>query len=238
MKRMRIAGVAAVTATMLAACGNEPRTSGLNLPEYQGSSAAKDDGRSAAQVLSDARTALAAADSVTVKGWTAGTDGSLVADLAFSGPDGSGSYSFGAGMLQVLIVDGQAWWKGDEQIYSAFGVNTTSVTRKIDDRWIVAGSSHPKLATIQTPTDRAELLDDFIDPEPEESTIRRTVVDGAEAMVLTNPTGTLFVAADTSLPVRLVLPGDDGDGIAFSYDGVTRPTPPPDDRILDLSDLR
>ncbi|MCD9199309.1 hypothetical protein [Aeromicrobium wangtongii] len=237
MNMTRLAA-SALAVTLLAGCGGT-QTSGLDLPEYHGSTDAPGVAtQSPGEVLAASKAALAAADSVSIMGQTSSPDGTLAALLAFSGQDGSGTYSFGAGAFQLLMVGGRTWWKGDAQAYAGFDYDLKTVTRKIADRWIIAGTSHPRLARIDVPTSREELLDDIVDPGTDGLTADETTIDGAKVIGLTTSTGTLYVEADTKLPVRLVFAGDAGDGVQFSYEPVPTPSPPPPDRMLDLSDLR
>jgi hypothetical protein len=237
MKRTQLAVAISLAAVALTGCGGPSQTSGLDLPEYQGAATATATAQSPHDLLAAAQAAIAKADSVTVTGGTTSAAGALSADLALSGPNGSGTYSLGAGTFAILVVDGQAWWKGDARAYAGFDYDVAVVTRKIDDRWIVAGSSHPRLTPIQVPTTREQLLAAFVDPGPEVTATAATTIGGTRAIGLAGQTATLYVAADTKRPIRLVLRGDAGDGIQFSYDPVPAPSAPPADRIVDLSDL-
>lgn len=238
--RIRLLVQAATVAMALAGCGASTETSGLNLPEYQGaqeSSAVT--GKSGDELVAGAQAALAEAESVTLSGSTQGSqEGPFGADLSFRGPDGSGTYSIGDLEFQILIVDGSSWYKGNQAAYASFGVKTDSVTRKIADRWIIDGSSHPKLAQLEVAGTREELLDDFVSGRGAPTVTAETTIDGVAAVGLEDESGTLFVATDDLRPLAIVLKGDEGDGVRFSYGEVDKPSAPPQDQILDLADLR
>lgn len=236
MKWMQVAIVATAMSLALAGCGGPAETSGLNLPEYQAAPAT--DSRSAADLLAASEAALDDAESVTLEGTTTSGDETLTAAIAFSGDDGSGAFSHSPGRFDLLMVDGKAWWKGDAVAYAGFDFDTAVVTRKIGGRWIVTGSSHPRLAPIDVPATRDELFADLIDPGPAPTRTAEQQIDGTEVVGVTTASRTLYLAADTMLPVRLTLTGDDGDGIGFSYDDVPKPVAPPADQIVDLADLR
>lgn len=243
MRRMHAVAAAVAAILGLAGCGSQVQTSGLDLPEYEGTAPAGDGptagDESAADLLASAQAAIAEAETVTLAGETGGSgDATLTADISFNGPDGTGTFSIGAGTFAVLLVDGSAWYKGDSAAYSAFGVNTASVTKKIDGRWIIAGSSNPKLAQLDVVTSREAFLSDFVDPGSEVTTTEPETIGGVEVIGLANDTGTLYIDTETRLPARLVMPGDDGTGITFSYGPVDKPTAPPADQIVDLADLR
>lgn len=243
MRWMRVAVVLTVAAAALAGCADEPTSSGLDLPEYRGGTTQTTEATPAAEktgpeILADAKKALAAAEFVTLAGETTGQGTTLRADLAFAGPDGTGIYGFGAGTFAILVVDGRSWYRGDKAAYKAFGVDTDALARKIDGRWIVDGSKNRKLAQLEVAGTRAALLDDFIDGGGGETRDEDVEVDGVQAVTLQNESGSLVVAKDTALPLRLRLAGDEGEGIVFSYDEVAKPKAPRRDRILDLADLR
>ncbi len=240
---MRVAAVLTVAVAVLAGCADEPRSSGLDLPEYRGGTAEAPEASPAAdktgpEILAEAKAALAAAEFVTLEGETTGQGTTLRADLAFAGPDGTGIYGFGAGTFAILVVDGRSWYRGDKAAYKAFGGDTDALARKIDGRWIVDGSKNRRLAQLEVAGTRAALLDDFIDGGGGETRGADVEVDGVEAVTIESESGSVVVAKDTALPLRLRLDGDEGEGIVFSYGTVAKPKPPRADRILDLADLR
>ncbi len=239
MSRRGFAACAALAAmTFLTACGGGTETSGLNLPEYTGAPSTPP-ARSADEIVAGARAALADEQSVTVSGETVSGDRRLGGSMSFTGDAGTGTFSFGGGVVTLLYADGRALYKGDSAIYSAFGVKPDVITRRIGDKWIVVNSTNPKLVPLQLPTGREQFLDDLVDPGSSATVGDPATVDGTDALAVTGDGGTLYVAADTLLPVRVLLPGDQGDGIGFAYDGdAAAPVAPGPDQIVDLGDLR
>jgi hypothetical protein len=229
---------AALAAMALVGCSGRTETSGLNLPEYTGAPSAAAT-RSPDELVAAAKAAIADQESVTVSGETTSGDRRLGGSISFVGDAGSGDFSFGGGVVTLLYADGKALYKGDSAIYSAFGVKPDAITRRIGDKWIIVNSTNPKLVPLQLPTGREAFLDDLLDPGGPVTIGEPTTIDRKRAVALTSDSGTLYVASDTSLPLRLVLPGDQGDGIAFRYgEPVAPPAAPAADQIVDLGDLR
>lgn len=238
MSRRGFAACAAVAVLTLAGCGGGAETSGLNLPEYTPASTTAPV-RSADEIVTASRAATADEPSVTVAGETVSGDRRLGGSMTFTGDAGTGTFSFGGGVVTLLYADGRALYKGDSAIYSAFGVKPDVITRRIGDKWIVVNSTNPKLVPLQLPTGRKDFLDQLADPGGSTTVGDATTIDGTDAVGVTGDRGTLFVATDTMLPIRLVLTGDEGDGIVFTYDGgAAAPVAPAPDQIVDLGDLR
>lgn len=244
-RRLAVAGVVVVLA--LAGCGSEVETSGLNLPEYQGTATTPSAGagdapdagedapaagdQEAVALVAASKKAVAATASVSMKG-AVGDEYSV--DLAFSGQDASGTMTLGAVPFRVILAGGQAWYRGDAEFYEAIGIDPKKLVAATDARWIPSGTA--QIASIDLFTSRAAFFDDFLDPGPDVTATKETTVDGIPSVGLVNESGALFVASDTKLPVRLTTSPDALDqGITFSYDPVTPPKPPAADEILDPS---
>jgi hypothetical protein len=242
MISLRVVAGVAVSLVVLAGCGGAARPSGLDLPEYTGTPAtprAVPQDRSADEVVAGAKAAVADQESVTVSGTTTAGDRRLGGSMTFVGDAGTGTFSFGGGIVTLLYADGKALYKGDSAIYSAFGVKPRVITRRIGDRWIVVNSTNPRLVPLRLPADRAAFLDDLVDVGGAPTLGDTATVDGRPAIEVAGDAGSLLVDADTLRPIRRVLPGDGGDGIGFAYDGdAAAPTAPAADQIVDLGDLR
>jgi hypothetical protein len=222
----------------LVACGGAGQTSGLDLPEYTPATATASP-RTADELVAGAKAAIADQQSVTVKGETTSGDRRLGGSMSFTGDAGTGTFSFGAGVVTLLYADGKALYTGDSAIYSAFGVKPEAITRRIGDKWLIVNSTNPKLVPLKLPADRQEFLDGLVAPGAAATVGDTATIDGTRAVAVTGDSGTLYVASDSLLPIRFQLPGDDGDGIGFAYDDETAaPVAPAPDQIVDLGDLR
>jgi len=241
MRHLHAVALMMAASVGLAGCG-EAEAGRYHLPEYTPSASAPTrdgatpgaDDTPGADLVAASKAALAAAESVTVTG-TIGDEYSV--DLAFSGQDGSGTLSVGALPFRVRLVGGQAWYRGDDAaFYEAIGIDPAALVKATDARWLPSGA--PQIASIEVLTSRDDFLGDFVDPGKKVAGTPATTIDGIAAVGLVNDTGTLYVATDTKLPVRLV--GPDGDvtkGVVFSYDPVKKPTPPAPDEIIDPATL-
>jgi hypothetical protein len=245
MRRMRVAAGAAVAALVLGACGGPAETSGLDLPEYRGDSATtspKAPPSDPRELVAASAKALAAQDSVTVSGETGSGQTRRGGSMSFTGDAGTGSFSFGGGVVTLLYAGGQAFYKGDSAVYAAFGVKPEAITRRIGDKWIVVNSTNPKLVPLRLPASRAEFLAQLLAVVEQDADVAigpSRQVAGTRTVALTSSAGTVLVSAETLLPVRLVLAGDEGSGIGFAYDeAVAAPAPLAPDQIVDLGDLR
>lgn len=239
MRRLHAVAVVVTASIGLAGCA-KTAASHYDLPEYTPSASAPDgatpgtDDTPAADLVEASKAALAEADSVTMKG-AVGDEYSV--DLAFSGQDGSGTLSLGAEPFRVVLVDGQAWYRGDDPaFYQAIGIDPEALVKATDARWLPSGS--PQLASIDVFTSREDFLADFVDPGAKVTETPETTIDGIAAVGLVNDTATLYVATGTNLPVRLVGPdGDVSKGVVFSYDPVKKPVAPAPDEIIDPATL-
>jgi hypothetical protein len=136
-----------------------------------------------------------------------------------------------------VLVGGRAWYRGDDAaFYEAIGIDPAALVKATDARWLPSGS--PQIASIDVLTSRDDFLADFVDPGTKVTKTRETTIDGIATVGLVNQTGTLYIATDTKLPVRLVGPdGDVSKGVVFSYDPVEKPIAPAPDEIIDPATL-
>ncbi len=194
------AAVALTVASLVAACG--------------GSSG--EAGKSAQQILADARNAADAATSVHVVGSLTVQGQSAPVDVKVSTAGATGTSTFAGTPVELIRVGSNLYVRGAEDILGTF--LGPKVKAAIDHKWVQIPTSMPQLAGLATATDVHQLLTQTLTPTGTVSKAGTTTVAGGKAVVLkgfgTDGKGTLLVAT-TGKPYPLEL--NDAQGkLAFS----------------------
>ena len=193
-----------------------------------------------ADIVEAATTAMGELDSLRISGEMASEDQSGTIDIQLSNDgDCTGSLSFDqSGTIEILGVDGDRWFKGDEEFWSSTGIPDTSV---VLDKWV--SDAQGDFAEFCTVEDFVGGL--FEDESDEEYETKGTeTVDGDEAVVIEQDdaedgVSTGYVLVDEPhYMVKIEKEGDEGGSVAFTdFNEEFEVTAPSDDEVVDLSQL-
>ncbi|MDQ4051357.1 MAG: hypothetical protein M3237_01490 [Actinomycetota bacterium] len=193
-----------------------------------------------ADIVDEATKAMGELDSLRMSGEMSSADQEATIDIQLSSAGScTGSLSFdGTGSIEILGVDGDRWFKGDEAFWSTTGIPDAS---PVIDKWVVDAEG-----------DFAEFcsVDDFVgglfEDESDENYESKGVesVDGDDAVAIEQTdaddgvsTGYILVE-DPHYMVKIEKEGDEGGSIAFTdFNEEFEVTAPSDDEIVDLSQL-
>ncbi|MGN6251809.1 MAG: hypothetical protein ACTHNS_08350 [Marmoricola sp.] len=217
---------------------------GLLLTSGCGSSGSDLSGLSAKQLLAKATAALKKQEDVSITGKIGTTGSGTSLDLHYVGREASyGRLSPDKGSLRFERVDGKTWLQPDAAFLQAqLGASAGALTKLIGDKWILADPSNQAFGQLVAVASRDFLDSQVLAPSTAVTKGGKATVDGTKCVTLKTKTGTLYLDADTALPVQVSGTGSDaggsGTGTAhFSYDDLKAPTPPPADQQVDLSKL-
>jgi hypothetical protein len=193
-----------------------------------------------ADIVDAATKAMGELDSLRISGEMSSEDQVGTIDIQLSN-DGNctGSLSFDqSGTIEILGVDGDRWFKGDEAFWSNTGIPDTSA---VLDKWVVDAEG-----------DFGEFcsVDEFVgglfeDESDEEYTVTGTEsVDGDDAVVIEQDdaedgvsTGYVLVD-DPHYMVKIEKEGDEGGSVTFTdFNEEFEVTAPSADEVVDLSQL-
>jgi hypothetical protein len=180
------------------------------------------------QVASDAAAAIKASSAFHVAG-TVTEDGKPSSiDMQIQNNDVSGTMTMQGAKLNLVIVGGKVYIKGDSKFWSSNNVPAQTAAL-LGGRWVIApASSADEFKTFSA----TGLADDFEHPTdgPFQNDVHKAKVDGKSVVVVTQKDGSeLDVAAKGKpYPVRAVSKGDQTGTLTFSGWDQTQPikTPP------------
>lgn len=151
----------------------------------------------------------------------------------------TGTMDIGTGVIEVLGVEGDRWFKGDEAFWSTSGVPDTSV---VADKWVI--DAEGDFAQFCDMEDFLESLFDEEEGETYESQGTEEV-DGEEVVVIERTSeedgvSLGYIRADEPhYMVKIDKEGEEGGNVAFSaYDEEFEVTAPGEDEIVDLDSLQ
>lgn len=223
MKHSRIAAavVAATVTLTLSGCGGDKS----DLSDL-----------SAAKILAKTKKAAAAADSVSVEGEGEDDGTTIEVDLEFAGDDGSGSIEVDGTEIELLGVDGDAFFKAGPELYSSFGADGEQVAALIGDKWIIVDPNDSNFSDFASFASRDGFFTSLLDPDGKVTKGKKKTIDGVETIGLKSKSGTLYVDVKDGRPISLEK-GKDGGSLSFDYDDVDAPKAPTADEVFDLSQL-
>ena len=193
-------------AALLAGCGGGAKSNGI----------AK---LSADAALAKVKAAVADVKSVHVKG-TINQSGQPLNLEVFVGSDAAqGSIGVGGGTMDLRLVDGITYFRGDAKVFAAFGANAAQASLAAS-RWIKDTSASGPASSFAAFLNRKQLFDNLLTPQGSVSTGGSATVNGQKALILIDNSsqgGKLYVAATgAALPLRIARTGDNGGQIDFT----------------------
>jgi hypothetical protein len=190
-----------------------------------------------ADIVDAATKAMTELDSLKVVGSMRSEGQQATIDIQMASDSNcTGSLSFNeTGKLEILGVDGERWFKGDEAFWSTTGVPDAAT---VADKWVV--DSEDDFAQF---CDVKEFVDGLFDDDTEETyELKGTEdVDGDEVVVVEQTddedgVSTGFILTDEPhYMVKIDKEGDDGGTVTFSeFDEEFDVTAPSEDEIAQL----
>ena len=180
-------------AALLTGCGGGAKSNGIEK-------------LSATAALAKVRAAVAGVRSVHVTGSIKQASGTLTLDLSVGSAGSTGSIGIGGGTMDLRLVDGVTYFRGDSKVFAAFGANAAQSSLAAG-RWIKDSSSTGPAASFATFLDRKQLFSDLLTPQGSVSTGGTATVNGAKALILVDHSaqgGKLYIATTgAAVPVRI-----------------------------------
>ena len=195
-----------VGVVLLAGCGGGDKSNGI---DKLGANAA----------LAKVKAAVADVRSVHVKG-TVNQSGQPLNLEVFVGSDSAqGSIGVGGGTMDLRLVDGITYFRGDAKVFAAFGANAAQASLAAG-RWIKDTSTSGPAASFAGFLNRKQLFDNLLTPQGTVSTGGSATVNGHKALILIDNSsqgGKLYVASTgAALPLRIARSGANGGQIDFT----------------------
>ena len=165
------------------------------------------DKMSATDAIAKVKTAVADVKSVHVKGSVSQSGQSFTLDVSVGSDAATGSIGFGGGTMDVRLVDGVTYFRGDSKVFAAFGANA-AVSSQAAGKWIKDTGSSGPAAGFATFLNRQQLFDQLLKPNGTVKKGGTTTVNGEKAVILidedSSSGGKLFIAATgKALPLRI-----------------------------------
>ena len=207
-------GVVTTTSLVLAGCG--------------GSSDNGEAKKTGPQVAADAAAAVKSAGGFHVSGTVNQGGKPSTVDLQIQNNDVSGTISLEGAKLNLIIVNGKAYIKGDTEFWTGNNVSAQTAAL-LNGRWVAAPASSTSEFSSLT---AAGLASDLQHPTDSsfKTPVHKAKIDGKNVVVVTQQDGSeLDVAASGKpYPVRIVNKGSSAGTTTFSGWGQTQPitTPP------------
>ena len=194
---------------------------------------------SASDALAKVRTATKSVSSVHVKGQIDQSGQTLGLDLTVGADAAQGEVDLGGGRMDLRLVDGVTYFRGDQKVFAAFGANPAEASLAAE-RWIKDTSSTGPAAGFSGFLDSKQLFTSLLTPQGTPRTGGTATVNGRKAFVLVDSSsegGKLYVAeTGDPLPLRIERTGSNGGRIDFTdYNAEVHVDVPPD--AVDLSKL-
>jgi hypothetical protein len=184
------------------------------------------------QVASDAAAALKAAGAFHVAGTVKDNGKPASIDLQIQDSDVSGTMALNGAKLDLVIVNGKAYIKGDNNFWQTNGVPSQTAAL-LDGRWVTAPSSASTDFKQFSATGLATELE-HPSNSPIQTQVHKAKVDGKDVVVLTEKDGTEIDVAATGkpYPLRVIQKGTETGTLTFSGYGkqqaITTPPSPLD----------
>lgn len=193
---------------------------------------------SADKALAKVKHDVALVKTVHAKGTIDENGQKLGIDVHLSRTSGIGILSLGNGQLQVRLVSGTAYIRGDATAYTAFGASPTQV-QQVAGKWLSSKAGTGELAAFSGFLELGKLFSSMLTPNGAVSRGKTTTVDGQPAYALVDGSnqGTLYIAeTGRALPLRIAKSGTGGGQVDFSdYDQPVSVTAPAG--AIDISQL-
>jgi hypothetical protein len=174
---------------------------------------------SADKALAKVKAAAADVQSVHVKGAINQSGQSLTLELFVSSDAAQGRIGLGGGTMDLRLVNGVTYFRGDSKVFAAFGANTTQASLAAN-RWIKDTGSNGPATAFAAFLDTKKLFDQLLTPQGSITTGGSASVNGQKALILVDNSasgGKLYVAeTGEALPLRIERTGSSGGRVDFS----------------------
>lgn len=191
---------------MLGGCGGGAKSNGI---DKLGADAA----------LAKVKAAVADVSSVHVKGTINQSGQPLRLEVSVGSDAAQGTVDVGGGTMDLRLVDGVTYFRGDAKVFAAFGANAAQASVAAG-RWIKDTGTGGPAASFAAFLDRKQLFDNLLTPQGTVSTGGSATVNGQKALILIDNSsqgGKLYVASTgAALPLRIARSGDNGGQIDFT----------------------
>jgi len=168
--------------------------------------------------LAKVKAAAADVSSVHVKGTINQSGKPLTLDVEIGTSAAEGHIGLGGGTMDLRLVDGVTYFRGDSKVFAAFGANAAQSSLAAG-RWIKDTSASGPASSFSGFLDRKKLFDALLSPEGTVKSGGSATVNGKKAAVLIDSSadgGKLYVAATgPALPLRIERSGDNGGRVDF-----------------------
>lgn len=242
-RRLLLPSLALAATTALAGCGgsSDAKGSGDSSSSASASASAAADvtkGKSATEILTAAKTAVAKEEDVTVAGKIENEGQKIAIDMTYSGGDASGTLGIGPGKITVLRVGQKSWFKASDSFWKTqAAAQAQQIITIINGRWIVADSSG-QFAPLLALASPDFLTKTVLDPSGTITKGKVSEVDKEKCQLLDSSNGSLCVATETGLPLQLSGAKDGSSGtLDFGYEKSTIPAAPKKADTVDFSQL-
>lgn len=197
--------VAMLGTLLLAGCGGGDSGNGI-------------DKLSAKDALAKVKTATADVRSVHVKGTINQSGKPLSLDISVGKSAAQGAIGVGGGTMDLRLVDGVTYFRGDTKVFAAFGANPAQAGLAAG-RWIKDTSATGPAGSFASFLDLQKLFDALLTPQGTIKTGGSASVNGKKAEILIDSSaegGKLYVAeTGAALPLRIERAGDNGGRVDF-----------------------
>jgi hypothetical protein len=189
--------------------------------------------------LAKVKAAVSDVKSVHVKGTINQSGQPLRLEVIVGSDSAQGSITVAGGTMDLRLVDGITYFRGDAKVFAAFGANAAQASFAAG-RWIKDTSTSGPAASFAGFLDRKQLFDNLLTPQGTVSTGGTATIDGREALILIDNSpqgGKLYVETKgAALPLRIARTGDNGGQIDFTdYNADVSVEAPPG--AVDISQL-
>lgn len=198
---------------------------------------------SADKALAKVKADVETVKSVHVKGNIVQSGNTLGLDVHAGDSEGEGTLTVGGGTVELKLVDGEAYLRGDEAALKSFGASDAELAATAG-KWLKSSASGGEFASFSTFLDTGQLFSSLLQPNGTLETGELTTLDGKKAFTLIDTAteadgggGTLYVAATgKALPLRIAKAGTEGGSVDFlDYDAELNVEAPSD--AIDISQL-
>jgi hypothetical protein len=191
---------------LAAACGGGAKSNGL-------------DKLSATDALAKVKAAAAKVTSVHVVGNVSQGPQQLSLDIEIGSDAADGTIGLGGGSMELRLVNGVTYFRGDSKVFAAFGASATQAGLAAG-KWIKDTGSGGPAATFGAFLDKGKLFDALLAPQGTVKSGGSASVNGTKALILIDTStsgGELFVAeTGPALPLRIEKTGTGGGRIDFT----------------------
>jgi hypothetical protein len=205
-RRLRVLLLPILAVLLVAGCGGGSKSNGIQK-------------LSANAALAKVKAAAANVKSVHVKGAISQSGQSLTLELSVGTDAAQGKIGLGGGTMELRLVHGITYFRGDSKVFGAFGANATQ-SAQAANRWIKdTGTSGPASAFAAF-LDTKKLFGQLLTPQGSLSTGGNATINGQKALILVDSSaqgGKLYVAeTGSALPLRIERTGSNGGRIDFT----------------------